>query len=260
MELSLNHVSCGYRDHIVVEDMTCSFEMGKSTAIIGPNGIGKTTIMKAILRQNTLLSGTILVDHKDIMTLPLKQFSEYISYVPQNKNTHYNYSVIEVIMMGRSAYLPLFASPGEREYQRSMEVLDMLGMPEYENAKYSTLSGGEQQMVLIARALVQDSKFVLLDEPASNLDYCNQKKLLNTIIKLKEQGIGVVSITHSLEHAFLCSDKVLVINPDRSYQYGNTGDILTTENMKVAFNTDFILFEDVFEDGRKKRMFSLDIR
>ena len=252
MELVVDNISCGYNEHIVVNNLYCSFNQGEATAILGSNGVGKTTLIKAILRQNTLLSGKVRVNGDDVSNLNLKTLAKYIAYVPQTKDCRYNYRVIDVVMMGLSSSLSVFSAPGKVEYERAMEVLQTINMEEYADRNYSCLSGGEQQMVLLARAIVQNSQFILMDEPASNLDYYNQKILLKTIISLKNRNKGIVFITHSPEHAFLCCEKVLMIKSDGSYVFGKTEDVLNCANMTEVYNTKVLVLEQEIDNKLHK--------
>ena len=259
MELVLQDLICGYDKKIILENLNCTFRTGEAVAILGSNGIGKTSVMKALLRQRTLLGGKVLVDNKDVALLTLRKLAEYISYVPQTKDCNYIYSVIEVVMMGRAGYLSVFSAPGEKEYEKAMEVLRMIGMENYADRSYNMLSGGEQQMILIARAIVQDSKFILMDEPASNLDYSNQKVLLETIIKLKKQDKGIVFITHSPEHAFLSCEKVLLIQPGGGYMYGKTDELLDKSTLCDTYQTTMQIIEQKKSDGKIIRACCLEI-
>lgn len=248
MDLVIDDISCGYNEHKVIQNLSCIFHQGEATAILGSNGVGKSTLIKAILRQNTLLSGNVIVNGDNLGDVSLQKLASYIAYVPQTKDCRYNFSVIDVVMMGASSRISVFSAPGIDEYNQAMEVLKLLDMEEYAERNYSLLSGGEQQMVLIARAIVQNSQFILMDEPASNLDYYNQKILLNTIMSLKEKNIGIIFITHAPEHAFLCCENVLMLKQDGSYIFGRTDDILITENVSEIYKTKVLVINQEIDN------------
>ena len=259
MELKLNNISCGYGKKTVIKDLNCCFNQREAVAILGSNGIGKSTLMKNLLRQYSLLNGSITIDNKDINTVPYREMAKYIAYVPQNKECHYNYSVVDLVMMGRAAYLSAFTAPGDDEYEMAMDVLDAIEMKDYAQRNYSMLSGGEQQMVLIARAMIQNTAFILMDEPTANLDFYNQKILLRTINKLKDDGKGIVMISHSPEHAVLCCEKTLLIKRDGGYFYGNTEEILTEENLRAVYGTEIVLLRNDSNSDMKHIAFSLGL-
>ncbi len=259
MELVLQDLVCGYEKNILFKNLNCTFRTGEAVAVLGANGIGKSSVMKAILRRQTLLGGRVLIDQKNMADFTLRQLAEYVSYVPQTKDCNYNFSVAEVIMMGRAAYLSVFSSPGAKEYDKALEILNILGMEKYAERNYNMLSGGEQQMVLIARAMIQDSKFILMDEPASNLDYLNQKVLLKTIMELKKQDKGIILITHSPEHALLVCEKVFVIESNGKYIYGDTNELLSTEMLCKTYNTTMRIITEISEDGKRNKACCLEI-
>lgn len=243
MELKLKNLSCSYNSNFIIKNLNCKFNTGEAVALLGANGVGKTTLLKAILRHASSIGGYVCADEEDLFNVNLKKMSELIAYVPQTNVCNYNYTVLEVVMMGLAASLSFFAAPGKNEEEKSINVLHMLNMENYKDRQYNALSGGEQQMVLIARAIVQNSQFILMDEPASNLDYMNQKILIKTIIELKKRGKGIFFITHNPEHALLCCEKVLILMPKGKYVYGDTGEVLTTENLCEAYKTEMQLLE-----------------
>lgn len=235
MIIRFNDVSCGYKNRCVISNLSFAFRTGEATCILGANGIGKTTIFKSLLGYLPLLEGTIYVDNKDLRDMSVKQRASIMAYVPQAKSYSYQFTVKDIVLMGRALYIPKFQAPGDEDYRIVNETLEKVGIAEYANRYYSELSGGEQQMVLLARAIAQGSKYVLLDEPASNLDYMNQRKLLNLIIDLISSGIGILMVSHSPEHAFLCCKNTLMIDTMGGYIYGQTQNIVTAANLTKTY-------------------------
>lgn len=235
MIISFKGVSCGYKNHCVVSNLSFAFKTGEATCILGSNGIGKTTIFKSLLGYLPLLEGNIYVDNNDIKSMTVKQRAAIMAYVPQAKSYSYQFTVRDIVLMGRASYIPRFQTPGNEDYSVVNQTMKKVGIAEYADRYYSELSGGEQQMVLIARAIAQGSKYILLDEPASNLDYMNQRKLLNLIIELTASGIGVLMVSHSPEHAFKCCKNTLIIDTTGHYVYGQTQEVITATNLKNAY-------------------------
>lgn len=210
MKFVTQNLSCGYNRRSLMEDVSVSFETGRAVCILGPNGVGKSTFFKTILGFLKPVSGSIFIDERDIQTIPRKELAKIIGYVPQIHGNPFPYSVRDIVLMGRASHLRLFAEPGRSDYRRCDEILEKLDILYLKDKLYSEISGGEQQMTLIARALVQEPEFIMMDEPTSNLDYGNQIQVLKRVVELKNSGKGVVMITHSPDQAFLCADEAVL--------------------------------------------------
>ncbi len=148
-----------------------------------------------------------------------------------------------MVMMGRSLHIPNFMSPSLKDFEVVESVMSQLDFLEYKDAYYSELSGGEQQIVLIARAIAQGADYIIMDEPASNLDYSNQKKLLDTVKRLTQSGIGVLMASHSPEHAFACCNKALLISKNHSFIFGSVDDVITSKNLTNAYGVEISIIE-----------------
>lgn len=164
-----------------------------------------------------------------------RDLAKILSYVPQAKSYSYQFSVLDTVVMGRACHIWRYGVPGESDYAAAGEMLGRLGILHLSDKSYSELSGGEQQIVLIARALVQDASFIIMDEPASNLDFENQKRVLDVLKQLAGQGIGIIMSSHSPDHAFYCGASVVLINRDGSYSFGGSNTLLTEENLKKVY-------------------------
>ena len=152
MKFVTQNLSCGYNRRSLMEDVSVSFETGRAVCILGPNGVGKSTFFKTILGFLKPVSGSIFIDERDIQTIPRKELAKIIGYVPQIHGNPFPYSVRDIVLMGRASHLRLFAEPGRSDYRRCDEILEKLDILYLKDKLYSEISGGEQQMTLIARA------------------------------------------------------------------------------------------------------------
>lgn len=206
-------------------------------SILGANGVGKTTLIKCMLGLLRWSGGGSYLDGRDIGTMRKKDFWKRVGYVPQAKLSSFVYTVGETVVLGRNSHLGEFAQPGPSDWQIVDECLDMIGISYLKDKLCSKISGGEYQLVLIARALAACPSLLVLDEPESNLDFKNQMVVLDTISSLcSERGISAVINTHYPNHALDISNKALLLMPDGTSIFGRSDFVLVEENLKRAFN------------------------
>lgn len=238
MKLEIKEVSCGYGDKNILSDVNFDIETGDILCILGPNGVGKTTLFKTILGFLKLQGGHIFLDGENIHNWSRKDFAKAIGYVPQAHTPPFPYKVKEVVVMGRTAHLGMFSSPSKSDYKIAYEIIDSLGISYLKDKVYTEISGGERQLVLIARALAQEPKILIMDEPTSNLDYGNQVRVLRHIKKLANKDIGIIMTSHFPDHTFMSSTKVLAINRGNKYKFGKPEEIVTSKLLKEIYNID----------------------
>lgn len=243
MIFSVNAMSCGYHGTAVLTDISFSVENGEILCILGPNGVGKTTLFKSMLGLLPPLSGTVTVDAEDISCWSNRRRARTIAYIPQSHTPPFPYTVRQVVTMGRVAQLGMFASPTKADYEIADRMLDRLGIAFLADRTYTEISGGERQMALIARALTQKPQILLMDEPTANLDFGNQARVLGVIRSLANQGLTVVMTTHSPDHAFLCSSKVILLERGNRYSFGNASELVTEESLGRAYGIDVCVLE-----------------
>lgn len=253
MRIKLENVSIGYEKTAILENINLLFESGQFYCILGANGIGKTTLFKSILGFIPSQSGQILIDNNPIGSIPLRNLSEFLAYVPQAKDNTYDMNVLEVVVMGRARFIKKFSQPSTNDYAMANKVLEYLRIEKLSYKKYSELSGGEQQIVLIARALVQDAKFIIMDEPASNLDFENQKIVLECLKQLLGHGLGVILSSHSPDHAIFCNTMVVMIDKKKHIHIGSIEETLTAQNLREVYGVDIQMLNGVTTDGRTLR-------
>ncbi|TGA99907.1 ABC transporter ATP-binding protein [Sporolactobacillus shoreae] len=250
MILNLDRVSCGYGSKVIVEGLSLNVKAGDILCILGPNGAGKTTLFKTILGFLKLKSGEISIDHQDIRTLSRKKLAQMIGYVPQSHTATFPFTVKDVVIMGRTAYLGTLVSPGKEDARIAERNLELLGIGYLKDQIYSEISGGERQMVLIARALTQDPELLIMDEPTSNLDFGNQVRVLRQIVNLSKRGLGIIMTSHFPDHAFLCSTKVVLMQKNRMFKIGTADQIVTEENLKEAYGISVKIISTTDESGQ----------
>ncbi len=237
MELRIDKIVCGYGKKIVAQDISFSVNAGEVLCLLGPNGAGKTTLFKTILGFLKKMGGSIMLDGENIENWKIKQLARAVGYVPQAHTPPFPYTVQEVILMGRTAHMGDFSMPSEKDRVITEDVIQSLGIGFLKERVYTQISGGERQMVLIARALAQQPKLLVLDEPTSNLDFGNQMHVLKQIKRLAEGGMGVIMTTHFPDHAYLCSSQVALIKKDGFY-IGTPDEVMTEAKLKEVYGID----------------------
>lgn len=253
MELTLKHVTCGYGTTPILKDVSLTLRQGEIVCILGPNGIGKTTVFRSVLGFLKLLEGEVLLDGVPRDRIRARDFAKCVGYVPQSHEPPFPFSVPDVVVMGRAAHLRPFEAPGLEEYRIVDQVLNMLEISYLREKTYTQISGGERQMVLIARALAQNSGLLVMDEPTANLDFGNQIHVLQSIKKLTASGLGVLMTTHNPDHAFLCCDRVILLTKDKQVLEGTVDEIVTEENLRKAYGVEVRITTTVTETGEKIR-------
>ncbi len=225
----------------VLKNISFSVEKGQMLAILGPNGAGKTTMLRCMMGFLKWTDGQSLLDGDDIAKMkPRKLFSK-VAYVPQAKNAVMSSSVRDMVLLGRSSHYNIFGKPHAKDRQMVTDVLARLGLSAMADKSCSELSGGELQMVLIARAIVSEPQVIILDEPESNLDFKNQLIVLKTLHALTEEGITCIFNTHYPVHALRHADKALLLDKAGNVKFGSVSKVITEENMRRAFGVETVI-------------------
>ena len=219
----------------IFRNVNISIERGDVLCILGPNGTGKSTLVKCINSLLKLKSGEILLKNKNIYSIGKTELAKTIGYIPQSNGSTFAYSVLDVVLMGRAPHLSLTSVPGKNDYKIAEEALESLGILFLRDKAYTEISGGERQLVLMARALAQQPEILLLDEPTSHLDFGNQIRTLKVINELSKKGLSVIMTSHFPDHAFLSSNKVAIMNQGTIMEMGKPEYVVTEENMKEAY-------------------------
>lgn len=234
--LALDGVSCGYGKRVVLSNVGFAVEAGEFLCLVGPNGSGKTTLFKTILRLLPLQGGSIRIDGENVDTWPARRFAATVGYVPQAHTAPFPFTVLDVAAMGRAAHLDVFASPSAKDTAIAEEALEILSIRHLRHERYTEISGGERQLVLIARALAQRPKLLILDEPTSNLDYGNQIRVLDHIQALiRRGGLGVIMTTHDPNNALSYGSRVAAIDRQGVVRLGSPGSVITEEYLLSTY-------------------------
>jgi iron complex transport system ATP-binding protein len=211
-------------------------EQGEVLSILGPNGCGKTTLLKCLNSLVKLHRGNITISKRDISRLPRAEIARFIGYVPQMHQPVFPFSVLDAVLVGRTPHLGLLASPGHEDTRIAEESLEAMGIAHLRDKPYTQISGGERQMVMFARVLTQQPSLLLLDEPTSHLDFGNQIRLLRIVQRLSATGLPIIMTSHFPDHAFLVSSKVALMQKGAFLDVGAPEKVMTDNNLEKVYN------------------------
>ena len=260
MIFSVENGHFGYGERKILQNISFSIHDSEVLTILGPNGVGKTTLLKCMMGLLHWNAGQTLLDGTPLNSMKPAEVWKRIAYVPQSKSTALSYTAFEMVLMGRSARLGLFAQPTPKDYRIAEEAMEQVGITHLSHKNCNRISGGELQMVLIARALSTHPKMLVLDEPESNLDFKNQLIVLETIQRLsKEYGIAAIVNTHYPAHALKIGDKALLLNYNGGSQFGAVEEIVSEDYMGKAFNVEVKILDYMHQDRAYKGVIPLSI-
>lgn len=225
----------------IFENINFKLNKGEIFCLLGPNGCGKTTLLDCILGVNRLQKGNIFFNSKDTNTLHSGELARYIAYVPQNHERTFPYTVLDIVKMGRAAYTGRFSVPSVRDTSIAQEALDIVGLSHLQNRPYTQLSGGEGQLVMIARALAQKTPVIIMDEPTAHLDFKHEMVVLETIVKMvKNTELSIIMASHFPNHAFYFENnevpiRAALMSEHKFLQVGRPLDVLNESNLKELY-------------------------
>ena len=249
MSIKVQNLDFSYdRKRQVLKDISFSVDDGKMVCLIGPNGVGKSTLFKAILRLVRCYNGKIYLDGEETTEMSAAEMARKVAYIPQSSPVTFNYSVFEMVLMGTTAGMSLFSSPGRKERLIAEEAMDKLGISELKNRGFSYISGGERQLALIARALCQQSKVLIMDEPTANLDYGNATRVMQQIRELSRGGYTIIQATHQPDQAFMFADEVLAMKEGSVIAQGEPREIITKELVEELYGVQ-VEIESLYGDS-----------
>lgn len=241
--LHIKELTFSYGKKKILEDISFSAQKGEVISIIGPNGCGKTTLLKCINKINKPKLGEIFIDDTNILKCKIEEISKKVAYVPQMLNENFDINVTDVVMMGRRPYINWSVS--ENDLEIVSKIMKKLNIENIAEKSFIELSGGQKQKVLIARAFVQDAPMYIFDEPISFLDIKNQLEILNMAKEFaKKENKIVIIVLHDLNMAMAYSDKVLLLKDGKVNSFNETKKVLTKENIKEVYGIDVKIIDN----------------
>lgn len=237
IKLSLSHVSFSYIDVPVLHDIDLAIERGEMVALLGPNGSGKTTLIKLLSGVLRPTEGEIHLDGSSLRRLKRREVAQMVAVVPQQFHMPFAFTLREVVLLGRTPFLKAFSNEGEGDYKAVQRSMELIGVTELGQRFFNELSGGERQKGILAMALAQEPKLLLLDEPTAHLDINHQVEILDLVKDLnREQGITVIGAMHDLNLAALYFDRLILLKEGRILADGPPSDVLTEGTIKEVFS------------------------
>jgi iron complex transport system ATP-binding protein len=238
MKLEISQAAYHYETSSKSGFNNISFDIqnGEVLSILGPNGCGKTTLLKCLCGLVPLENGNIRIDDNDIVSLSRAKIARSLGYVPQLHQPVFPFTVLDAVLVGRASHLKFLESPGKADIKIAEEALENVGISYLQNKPYTQISGGERQLVMFARVLSQKPSLLLLDEPTSHLDFGNQMRVLTIVQRLASTGLPIIMTSHFPDHAFLVSSKVALMQKGEFIDLGTPEKVITEPNLETVYN------------------------
>jgi iron complex transport system ATP-binding protein len=250
--LRVENLNFSYGKNEVIRNLSFSIESGAVTTILGPNGSGKTTLLKLLLGLFLPQNGNIYLYDRPLSDYELKERALKLAYVPQKHIPAFSFSVIDIVAMGRHPHGSIFSRTGTQDLAAAQASLERLKIQPLADRPYTEISGGEQQLVLIARALTQQTEILIMDEPVSGLDYGNQILLLQQLQSLAREGITCITTSHFPEHALWIAEHAIFLKNGSLLAAGKAREIINSENLKSLYDADIKVIETQNSQGKIK--------
>ena len=238
MNLEVKKLSFSYGTHQVLRDVSFELKQGEFLSVLGPNGVGKSTLFRCILGLLPHYQGQILSDGDDLHRMPRREMARRIAYIPQISRPTFGYTVLDTVLMGTTRQVSMFSQPGREQIVTARKALERVGADYLTERDFSHLSGGEQQLVLVARAIAQRAEMLIMDEPTSALDFGNQLRILQLVRELATEGYGVLLSTHNPQHALSYATRILALADGQVAALGAADEVLTPELIQRLYQVD----------------------
>lgn len=238
MRLEAHDLAFGYAERPVGRDVSLSLAPGEVLCLLGPNGCGKTTLFKTLLGLLPSQGGRVTLGGDAIASLNRQEIARRIAYVPQATAGIFPYSALDLVLMGRTAHRGLFAGPTAEDRSIAAAALGDLGIAHLADRDVTRISGGQRQLVMVARAIAQAAPLIIMDEPTASLDFGNQVVVLSEVKKLAARGAGIVLSTHDPDHAFAVSTRVALMSDGRVVAQSSPADVLTRERLREVYGVE----------------------
>jgi iron complex transport system ATP-binding protein len=248
LKLEARNLTFAYGTRMVLDGVSLELNSGELLTLLGPNEAGKSTLFRCLLGLEAARSGEVLLNGENIRAKSPGALARHIAYIPQIHYPAFNYSALDMVLMGTASQGKKWAVPNAAQQKAAREALELLGAAHLGPRSFRELSGGERQLVLIARALAQKARLLVMDEPAASLDYGNQFRLLRQIKALTKSGYGVLLSTHTPDHALLFADRALALHESRVIACGLPEEALTAGLISTLYRIPVTIRRD--EQGR----------
>ncbi len=243
IKIELENVAIGYYRQPVLQDLTFNVLPGDLVGLIGPNGSGKSTIIRALTRIITPMKGKIYLDGRELSTISQHELSRMLGVVPQLPLLPSAFTGFEIVLMGRNPHLGMFGNEKAHDLEITWQAMEMTGTVELAKRNIGEMSGGQIQSLLIARALAQETRAILLDEPTANLDIGRQIEVLSLIKRLcRERNIAAMAAIHDLNLAAQYCNRLVLISEGRLFKHGTPTEVITAENIRVVYKAEHCVF------------------
>lgn len=252
-KISIQNASFGYNEHSLVWDnININVNQGECLCLLGPNGCGKTTLLNCVNGTLPLRTGSVFINGKDIKKCSVIELARTIGIVYQEHNAPFPYSSLEVVRMGRAPYLGMFETPSRKDTEMAYDIMEEMGIAHLVSKSYTHISGGERQLVLIARTLCQKPEIILFDEPTSHLDFKNQALILRTIKKLSQNDMTIIVTSHFPNHVWKIGTHVALLGFNGMVVQGLVNDVMTEKHLTETYGVDVRIYE-AESDTQKKQ-------
>ena len=251
MSIEVKNLRFRYGARPVIGDVSFTAEKGALLAVLGPNGVGKSTLFRCLLGFLKPVGGEILVDGKELGAYSRRELAKKIAYIPQSHSPAFDHTVLDSVLMGMTAQLGVFEQPGQAQREKAMQMLRALGIEKLADRGCMKISGGERQLMLLARALVQDASMLIMDEPTANLDYGNSCRVMERVKKLGQTGYTIIFSTHDPNQAFSYATKVLALKDGGVMAVGAPEAVLTEDVLSRLYGIPVARCEMETVFGRK---------
>lgn len=237
--IDIEHASFSYDGKTeIFSDLSYTISSDEVFCILGPNGIGKSTLLKAMFNLLPLKAGCIKLDGVDIRQIPPAKMAKKMAFIPQSHQLVFPYRVLDIVLMGRTPHLNKMVKPSKEDYDIAMDAISSLHLEDLIYRPCNQLSGGQLQLVMLARTLAQGADFLVLDEPTSHLDFGKQMQTLDIIATMKKKQVGIIMTSHYPDHTFLVCDRVAIMGERRFIAVGTPDDVVTEENLSDIYGID----------------------
>jgi iron complex transport system ATP-binding protein len=241
--LEVRDLAFGFPGHTVGRDVSFSLAAGEALCVLGPNGGGKTTLFRTILGLLKKHSGHVTIDGDAIEGLSREAMARRAGYVPQGHSAYFAFTLREFVLMGRTSHLGAFSMPGSADQEIVERVLESLGIAQLADKSVTEVSGGERQLALIARALAQQPRLLVMDEPTASLDFGNQVRVLQKISQLAATGISILFSSHDPDHAFIGAQQALLLGEGRALELGAPEAVIRADTLRRLYGVSVRIFE-----------------